>query len=244
MARGQLSLFTHLYREADERQPDHGDPLLGVDDPSLPDQTCTIDLLEEMAQRIGTVRLIIVDPIAAYMGGSDGNNVETREVLEPLAEMANRLRIAVVAVTHLNKGVPAATKAPSTALRIDRIRRGGVAAYAVIEDPEDDGRRLLLQAKNNLGPRCKGLAFRMEQRLIAGDKHPPRVAQHTAIKVFSHSAEKMMREGSGRSGPVQVKRVIYDMTCDAKATPSSFFADKNLQHASAVMPEVDRACFL
>ena len=57
------------------------------------------------AKEIGGVRLIIVDPISAYMGGSDGNgNVETREVLEPLAEMANRLHIAVVAVTHLNKG--------------------------------------------------------------------------------------------------------------------------------------------
>jgi RecA-family ATPase len=64
-----------------------------------------VDLLEMKAKEIGDVRLIIVDPISAYMGGSDGNgNVETREVLEPLADMANRLRIAVVAVTHLNKG--------------------------------------------------------------------------------------------------------------------------------------------
>lgn len=64
-----------------------------------------VDLLEAKAKEIGCVRLIIVDPISAYMGGSDGNgNVETREVLEPLADMANRLRIAVVAVTHLNKG--------------------------------------------------------------------------------------------------------------------------------------------
>jgi putative DNA primase/helicase len=64
-----------------------------------------VDLLEAKAKEIGCVRLIIVDPISAYMGGSDGNgNVETREVLEPLAEMADRLRIAVVAVTHLNKG--------------------------------------------------------------------------------------------------------------------------------------------
>ncbi|MES5482434.1 AAA family ATPase [Bradyrhizobium sp. INPA03-11B] len=68
---------------------------------------CNVDLLEEMAKRIGTVRLIVVDPTSAYTSGSDGNgngNVETREVLEPLADMANRLRIAVVAVTHLNKG--------------------------------------------------------------------------------------------------------------------------------------------
>jgi hypothetical protein len=64
-----------------------------------------VDLLERLAEEIGSVRLIIIDPISAYMGGADGNgNVETREVLEPLAEMANRLGIAVVAVTHLNKG--------------------------------------------------------------------------------------------------------------------------------------------
>jgi putative DNA primase/helicase len=68
-----------------------------------------VDLLEAKAREIGAVRLIIVDPISAYMGGADGNgNVETREVLEPLAETADRLRIVVVAVTHLNKAVLAA----------------------------------------------------------------------------------------------------------------------------------------
>jgi putative DNA primase/helicase len=130
-----------------------------------------VDLLEAKAKEIGGVRLIIVDPISAYMGGSDGNgNVETREVLEPLADMANRLRIAVVAVTHLNKGgggtqQSALNRFAGSIAFVAAAR----AAFAVIEDPEDDNRRLLLQAKNNLGPKCKGLAFRMEQRLIPGD---------------------------------------------------------------------------
>lgn len=64
-----------------------------------------VDLLERFVAETGTVRLIIIDPISAYMGGADGNgNVETREVLEPLAEMANRLGIAVVAVTQREFG--------------------------------------------------------------------------------------------------------------------------------------------
>lgn len=130
-----------------------------------------VDLLEAKAKEIGGVRLFSVDPVSAYMGGSDGNgNVETREVLEPLAEMANRLRIAVVAVTHLNKGgggtqQSALNRFAGSIAFVAAAR----AAFAVIEDPEDDNRRLLLQAKNNLGPKCKGLAFRMEQRLIPGD---------------------------------------------------------------------------
>jgi len=130
-----------------------------------------VDLLEAKAKEIGGVRFISVDPVSAYMGGSDGNgNVETREVLEPLADMANRLRIAVLAVTHLNKGgggtqQSALNRFAGSIAFVAAAR----AAFAVIEDPEDDNRRLFLQAKNNLGPKCKGLAFRMEQRLIPGD---------------------------------------------------------------------------
>jgi putative DNA primase/helicase len=128
-----------------------------------------VDLLEAKAKEIGDVRLIVIDPISAYMGGSDGNgNVETREVLEPVAEMANRLHIAVVAVTHLNKGggggsQNALNRFAGSIAFIAAAR----AAFAVIEDPEHEGRRLLLQVKNNLGPPCKGLAFRMEQRLVS-----------------------------------------------------------------------------
>jgi putative DNA primase/helicase len=128
-----------------------------------------VDLLESKAKEIRDVRLIIVDPISAYMGGSDGNgNVETREVLEPLAEMANRLHIAVVAVTHLNKGGGGGNQTAlnrfSGSIAFIAAAR---AAFAVLEDPENDERRFLLQAKNNLGPKCKGLVFRMEQRVVS-----------------------------------------------------------------------------
>jgi hypothetical protein len=128
-----------------------------------------VDLLEAKAKEIRDVRLIIVDPISAYMGGSDGNgNVETREVLEPLAEMANRLHIAVVAVTHLNKGGGGSNQTAlnrfSGSIAFIAAAR---AAFAVLEDPENDERRFLLQAKNNLGPKCKGIVFRMEQRVVS-----------------------------------------------------------------------------
>jgi len=128
-----------------------------------------VDLLEAKAKEIRDVRLIVVDPISAYMGGSDGNgNVETREVLEPLAEMANRLHIAVVAVTHLNKGGGGGNQTAlnrfSGSIAFIAAAR---AAFAVLEDPENDERRFLLQAKNNLGKKCKGLVFRMEQRVVS-----------------------------------------------------------------------------
>src|SRR5205823_6567033 len=39
--------------------------------------------------------------------------------------------------------------------------------FAVIEDAENEGRILILHAKNNLAPPQKGLAFRIEQHLVA-----------------------------------------------------------------------------
>lgn len=127
-------------------------------------------LLEELASQTGSVRVIIVDPISAYMGGADGNgNVETREVLEPLAEMANRLKIAVVAVTHLNKGGAGNQSALNRFAGSIAFVAAARAAFAVIQDPDDEERRLLLQAKSNLGKKCEGLAFRLEQRLVTGD---------------------------------------------------------------------------
>ncbi|WP_074122251.1 AAA family ATPase [Bradyrhizobium sp. AS23.2] len=178
-----------------------------------------VDLLEEMARKIGTVRLIIVDPISAYMGGSDGNgNVETREVLEPLADMANRLRIAVVAVTHLNKGggggnQSALNRFAGSIAFVAAAR----AAFAVIEDPEDDERRFLLQAKNNLGKKCKGLAFRLEQRLVGDDVMSSNVmfeGDHVSESIdeaLSASENRGAKKGQSSGGKEDVMQFLRDI---------------------------------
>lgn len=178
-----------------------------------------VDLLEDMARKIGTVKLIIVDPISAYMGGSDGNgNVETREVLEPLADMANRLRIAVVAVTHLNKGggggnQSALNRFAGSIAFVAAAR----AAFAVIEDPEDDERRFLLQAKNNLGKKCKGLAFRLEQRLVGDDVMSSNVmfeGDHVSESIdeaLSASENRGAKKGQSGAGKEDVMQFLRDI---------------------------------
>jgi putative DNA primase/helicase len=103
-------------------------------------------------------RLIIVDPLAAFMGTSDShNNAEVRAVLAQLAELANELQAAICAVTHLNKGD---TGSPlyrvSGSLAFVAAAR---AVYLIARDPQDANRRLFVACKSNYGPTAKSFAY-------------------------------------------------------------------------------------
>ena len=50
-----------------------------------------IERIGEAAERLGDCKLIVVDPVSAYLGGTDDHrNSELRGVLSPLKAMAER----------------------------------------------------------------------------------------------------------------------------------------------------------
>lgn len=62
-------------------------------------------IIEQQIKRIGNVRLLVMDPISAYMGGIDSHrNTNVRALMAPLGDMADRQNVAVLCITHLNKG--------------------------------------------------------------------------------------------------------------------------------------------
>jgi len=164
-----------------------------------------LSLLENKISELGTVRLVVIDPISAYMGGADGNgNVETRDILEPLSELAGRLRTAVVAVTHLNKGGGAAKQ---TALHrfVGSIAFAAAArtAFMVVQDAEDAENRFFLHIKSNLGPRCLGLSFRSQQIDLEDGVKAPKVVWGT--EHVSHSADDALAAVEGDSNEHSAK---------------------------------------
>jgi hypothetical protein len=125
--------------------------------------------LESLLSKIGDVRLVIIDPITAYLCGVDTHrNSDVRGVLGLVAEMAARHHVAVVVISHWNKsGIGSA---------VNRVTGSGAftaavrAAYMVAKDPDDALRCLFIPMKNNLARIDGGLAFRLEQRLV-GDNN-------------------------------------------------------------------------
>jgi putative DNA primase/helicase len=125
--------------------------------------------LEASIKRIGDVLAIIIDPASAYMGkGVDSHNDQAvRTVLAPVAEMANRLDMAIISIMHFNKGnSQAGTKVMHRFMASVAFVAAARVAFAAVRDPDDDKRHLFLHAKNNLSPPAPGLAYRIEQDLV------------------------------------------------------------------------------
>jgi putative DNA primase/helicase len=124
--------------------------------------------LETEIIRLGNVRLVIIDPVSSYLGkGVDSHkNAEVRTVLEPLAEMASRLRVAVLCNNHFSKGGGNAnSRIIGSVAFVNQAR----AAFIVTNDAEDTERLLLMPSKMNIAPIKYGLAYRIEGYAVEAD---------------------------------------------------------------------------
>jgi putative DNA primase/helicase len=115
------------------------------------DLKADLNRLEKKIAEVGDVALVVIDPISSYMGKTDSHkNADVRGVLEPVAEMAERTRVAVWTVTHFSKpNGGTATKAHHKFIGSIAFVAAARAAFAVLEDPDDKDRRLFLHAKNS-----------------------------------------------------------------------------------------------
>ena len=181
--------------------------------------------LERKIAEINDVALIVIDPVSSYLGRADSHkNAEVRSVLEPISEMAERLRVAVLTITHFSKaGANSTTKALHKFIGSIAFTGAPRAAFAVIEDVEQEGRHLLLHAKNNLAKAPQGLAYRIEQCLVGDDivasrilwdAEPVTITANEALAADAAGLQRgardealeWLRELLGR-GPVPAKQV-------------------------------------
>lgn len=122
--------------------------------------------LQAQAERIGGVRLIVVDPIVSAVTGDSHKNTEVRRALQPLVDLAAQLKAALVGVSHFAKGgqgVDPAARVLGSVAFVAVARVVLVAAKIRDEESEDADRRVLARAKSNIGPDDGGIAYGLAQ---------------------------------------------------------------------------------
>jgi len=114
-----------------------------------------------LMQEIGDVRLVIIDPVSAYLGETDSHkNAEVRGMLAPLTTLAGDHHAAIILVSHLTKSQSAnALMRVQGSIAFAALCR---AVWGVTADKDDRQRRLFMPLKNNLGQDKTGLAYAIE----------------------------------------------------------------------------------
>jgi len=122
--------------------------------------TKDISALDDVLSRSKNCRLVVIDPLSAYLQGVDSHrNSDVRTILAPLAKLAQEHHLAILGVTHLNKsGGPAAYRANGSIAFTAAAR----AVYAIGRDPNDPERRLVAPVKANLVAEAHGFAYRLQ----------------------------------------------------------------------------------
>ncbi len=124
-----------------------------------PEIPADLDLIEATIAE-HDARLLIIEPLAAYLAGPDANHdQEIRRVLYKLSKIAERQQCAVVTMRHLNKsgGGKAIYRGNMSIGVIGHARVG----LLVAEDPDDEAARVLAMVKINCGARQASWRFKL-----------------------------------------------------------------------------------
>jgi putative DNA primase/helicase len=173
-----------------------------------------LDVLEKTIAKIGNVALVTIDPITAYMGGKIDSHkaTEVRSQLGPLKDFAERMNVAVAAITHPAKNT--SQKAIDQFIGSQAFIAAGRIGHACIkefdEDGDETGRVLFTHAKYNNSEQKPTLAFKVVAATIGQDEDSglPITAPHVVWENDSVdiSADEAVRAATGSGGKQRGKQ--------------------------------------
>lgn len=172
--------------------------------------------LEAMIQEVGDVRLVIVDPLTAFLGPTDQDrNGEVRTALARFSSLAERHGCAILGISHLCKDVNRA--AIHRTIGSVAFSAAARAVMLVGEDKQDEKRRVFVPVKCNLTEMRTSLAFRIEEGAVVWehglfDYDPDEILTRDHDKGKLDEAQNFLREtlADGRMQAKEVKRLARE----------------------------------
>ena len=127
------------------------------------DPATDMPALQARAAALGTIRLLIVDPIVSAVAGDSHKNAEVRRALAPLVTFAEACGAALMGISHFTKGT--AGREPLERVT-GSVAFGAVAriVWVTAKKQNEDGTsvRILARAKSNVGPDDGGFSYGFE----------------------------------------------------------------------------------
>lgn len=178
------------------------------------DLSTDVDRVEKMLGQNPDVRLMIFDPVTSYVGEANVNrDSHVRPMLENLKDMAERTKVALLAITFFNK-------APDMA-SVHRISGAGAwaqvprACWAFVPAPLPEGEELpenpeehvhlMLKAKLNLVASAMGRTFRFKAVKVQTPDGPTEVARIDWSGETAVSLDSVLQKDKEKPGPAPVK---------------------------------------
>lgn len=137
--------------------------------------------IAQAAQRIGGVRLVLLDPVVSAVTGDSHKNTEVRRGLQPVVDLAAALNAAAVGITHFSKGTGG--RDPTERV-VGSVAFGAVARVVLVaaKVKDDDGeRRVIARSKSNIAPDDGAFAYSLEQVAVADGITASRVMWGEAV---------------------------------------------------------------
>lgn len=154
------------------------------------DPSQDLGMLVAEADRVGSVSLLIVDPVVSAIVGDSHKNTEVRRSLQPLVDLGPLLDCAVLGISHFSKG----NGGIDPLLRVTGSVAFGATSRVVLVagKPRDGDGRILARAKSNIGPDDGGFAYRID--LFEG---PPQASYVAWGSPLEGAARDLLSDQSG-----------------------------------------------
>jgi hypothetical protein len=196
-----------------------------------------LPLLVSYLDKHPNCRLIIIDPISAYLGTDvdSHRNSDVRGLLAPLSRIAAKYNVAVVCITHMSKGAGGKAIYRSTgSLAFVAAAR---AAWLVAIDPDDETRRLFLMMKNNIAEPQKGLAYRIVDGRIVWSREPVDIK---ADEVLARDLEQKDSKSEVEETREWLEATLADGPLEStellRQAKANGFSKSSLKRAKKLMP--------
>lgn len=193
--------------------------------------------LEKAIERVNA-KLVIVDPLSAFMSGDINKDQDVRRALTPFARLAEEMGCAVVVLRHFTKNV-----------ETNAIYRGGGSigiigaarsAMAVAPHPDDEDQKVLVPQKNNLSKKLCAIAY----TVVEGDNGAPRTKWGDTVDLSNEDVLKPDISQEKRSEVERAKTWIADKLKDGPVPSKAIEAmadedeisNSTLERAKTLLP--------